>query len=420
MEIPHRLRLLAFVAPLSILALLSLALARALGATGRVEGLVLNSTTRRPAADLEVRLLTPRGGMQQVASGKTDASGRVVFTEEGIDSSRFYLLSTAYQGVSYNTPVQFDATGKAAVNLEVYDASTSRAAIRVQALRVLVRVEGAKVRVQEEFDVLNSSNPPRALASPEGTFRFRLSPGASEPNVAVVGLMNMLLPQSPSPGKSPGEFSIPYPLKPGLTQVAISYETDYASSRFELNDRLEYPVDVADIYLSPATLSVKSRLFKFAGGDPARNLQKIEARDLPRQAPFDVRLSGEAAAASQAEAEQSGVEVKIVPNSMTRLGVPLLACFLLVLLWALGVRVAREWPQWKAGRGSSPVQKQLGAKADALVNSLADLDELFASAKIEEAKYWKERLELKARLAALLKKSSPALLHSYATRNTVR
>jgi hypothetical protein len=105
---------------------------------------------------------------------------------------------------------------------------------------------------------------------------------------------------------------------------------------------------------------------------------------------------------------------------MTALGVPLLACFLLVLLWALGVRVAKEWPQWQARRGRSPAQKQLGAKVDALVNSLADLDELFAGRKIAEAKYWKERLELKARLVAVLKKAPPSLLDSYATRNTAR
>ena len=98
----------------------------------------------------------------------------------------------------------------------------------------------------------------------------------------------------------------------------------------------------------------------------------------------------------------------------------LLACFLLVLLWGLGVRVAKEWPKWKAQQSASQLQKALEAEVEKLFNSLADLDELFAAGKIAEKPYWKERLELKARLVATLKKAPPALLESYAIRHTPR
>ena len=112
--------------------------------------------------------------------------------------------------------------------------------------------------------------------------------------------------------------------------------------------------------------------------------------------------------------------MKTLPNSMTRMGGPLLACFLLVLLWGLGVRVAKEWPKWKAQQSASQLQKALEAEVEKLFNSLADLDELFAAGKIAEKPYWKERLELKARLVATLKKAPPALLESYAIRHTPR
>lgn len=76
----------------------------------------------------------------------------------------------------------------------------------------------------------------------------------------------------------------------------------------------------------------------------------------------------------------------------------------------------RDWPRLKAqapGAGATP---QLDAKVEKLLTSIADLDELFAAKKIAETKYWKERLELKARLVALLKKHPPASLESYAAR----
>ena len=96
----------------------------------------------------------------------------------------------------------------------------------------------------------------------------------------------------------------------------------------------------------------------------------------------------------------------------------MLACFLLLLLWALGIRLAKEWPRFKEQRRSSSAQKELAATAEVLFNSLADLDELFAAGKVAEKQYWKERLDLKARLIATLKKASPLLLESYATRHT--
>jgi len=86
----------------------------------------------------------------------------------------------------------------------------------------------------------------------------------------------------------------------------------------------------------------------------------------------------------------------------------------------LGVRVAREWPKWKAQKSVSQLHQALEAEVETLFNSLADLDDLFATGKITEKPYWRERLELKARLVAALKKAPPTLLESYATRHTPR
>jgi hypothetical protein len=109
-----------------------------------------------------------------------------------------------------------------------------------------------------------------------------------------------------------------------------------------------------------------------------------------------------------------------VPNSISQLTAPVLAGFLLLLLWALGVRVVKEWPKLRAQMVEEAESAKLDPKAEKLLNSIADLDELFAASKIAEQAYWKERLELKARLVALLKKNPPAQLGAYATRQSPR
>lgn len=399
--------------------------------SARVEGQILNGTTNRPVANEEVRALSPRQQMQQVATATSDAKGHFAFSASGLDPGGFYLLETTYQGARYHEPVRFDSSGAASVNFTVYE-STASATLRVQLLRVLVRIADGKAQVREQYEVENSTRPPRSYADPKGTFRFKLSPDVGKPSVSVTGLLNMPLPQEAEAGKSPGEFFILYALKPGTTEVTVDYQADYSTAKLALAERVPYPIDHAEMYIFPASIAVDSALLKMAGVDSKNSIQKLAADNLPGGTALEATLSGEATAppsagaagSDQGGAGESGAEVKIVPEELTRLALPLLGCFLLVLLWALGVRIAKEWPRLKT-RAAAPApgqtgQKRLSAKAEKLLNSLADLDELFAAGKVAEKDYWKERLELKARLAENLKKSATPSHETYASRRGQR
>jgi len=399
--------------------LMSVVVPSRLVAKGRIEGRLLNGTVNQPVPNQTVRLLTLRQGMQQAATASTDADGRFAFAGGDIDTNSFYLLQTEFQGVNYPAPVQFDASGNSTADLNVYESTQTEPSLRIESLRVLAGAESSKVRVQEEYVLRNSSQPPRSYLNSQGTFRFRIPAEISEPNVAVRGLMNMPLTQSAEPGKSPGEFSIGYPLKPGDTTIIVAYEADYAAGQVTLSSAADFPIDRAELHVFPSSLTVDSKVFRAAGIDPANRVQRFQATNLPRWATLEARLSGAAAPSSGSGTGPGEGEVRVVPSSMTRLGAPALFCFFLVLLWALGVRVAREWPQWKRRQQTSPEQKELEAKVEGLLNSLADLDELFAAQKLAEKSYWRERLELKARLVAVLKKN-PSLLEAYAIRRVPR
>ena len=392
-----------------------------LAAGGHISGQVRNGTTGSPVAGQTLQLLMPRGGMQQAATAVTDASGNFVVAMSDLDTRSFYLIQANYQGVNYNAPVKFDDRGQARVDLTVYDSTPTAVPMRVQSARIILNAEGGKLHVQEMFALRNASNPPRSYVNPDGTFFFHLAKTAGDPTAAVAGLMNMPLRQPVNPGKKPGNFNIQYPLKPGLTVMMVSYDGDYGSNKLDLADSVAYPIDSVELLVSPSNLAVDSSLFKAAGADAESGSRKYLAENLPPHSPLAVRISGEAveAQAPAAPSEAEG-EVKTLPNSITRMGGLVLACFLLVLLWGLGVRVTKEWPRWKAQQTASQLQKALGAEVEKLFNSLADLDELFATGKIAEKPYWQERLELKARLVAKLKKAPPALLESYAIRYTPR
>ena len=382
----------------------------------RITGRVLNGTTHQPVANQLVQLLVPRGGMQQVAAATSDASGGFSLDAQGSAGAPIAMVQAVYQDVNYRVR----ATPGESTELTVYENTHTAPALRIPSARILVQAEGQRLRVQELFAIENASQPPRTYLSSDGTFLFHLGQGAQNPQAAIIGEMNMPIPQGILDGKSPGELAINYSLHPGITAILVAYEADYSSGQFTLQDQVDFPIAQAELHVVPSGLSVDSSLFKSAGADAANDAQEFAAEGVASGTVLEARLSGEAAPSTAAASGGSEGDIQTTANPLSRLGVPLLACVLLVLLWALGMRFSKEWPQWKDRRPASPVQKELETKVETLLNSLADLEELLAGGKIAEKTYWKEKLELKARLVAILKKSPPAVRESYATRNLPR
>ncbi|HZP02814.1 MAG TPA: carboxypeptidase-like regulatory domain-containing protein [Terriglobia bacterium] len=389
-------------------------------AQAQIQGRVINGTSQQPVPGQVVQLLLPRGGMQVVATATTDAEGRFAIDQAEIDPNTFYLAQAVYNDVSYHAPVQFDSSGVANVGITVYESGAADSALRIKSARILVHAEGRKIRVQEMYALENASSPARVYTNSAGTFRFWLAAGAGEPSVTATGLMNMPLPQIVTPGKVTGEYSIQYPLKPGITGLMVSYEADYSAAKFVLADRIPYPIRHMELFVSPPTLTVDSSIFKSVGQDAETGSAKLEASNLEPGTAFEASLAGEAVASPSPAPAQGEDEIKTLPNPMTRLGVPLCVAFLLFLFWALAVRLGKELPRLKEQRGTSPQQKKLEAKVEELFNSIADLDQLFAEGKVIEGRYWRERLELKAQLIATLKKGPPSLRESYVSRHTPR
>lgn len=404
------LAVIAFVLPLPLLA------------TGRIDGQIVNGTTHAPASGQVVQLLAPGNKeIHQLAVTHTSAQGRFAFESDDIKAGSFYLIQAVHDGVNYHDAVRLTTSPNATTNFKIYDSTTKPPPFHVTSARVLIRAQGDKVRVEELYALRNTTNPPVAYVDPNGTFRFNLAGDAGQPSVAVAGEMNMPLPQDAQPGDTPGAYSIQYPLKPGLTVVMVEYDADYSSAAFNLADSVPYPIDQIELDVVPASLVVKSNLFKPAGNDADTGGRKLIAAKLNPNDIIRASFSGTSLASpgGSSTGDTNQETVKELPNPITRLGAPLLGCFLLVLLWAMGMRVSREWSRRDAARAGSPAQKELEAKIERLLDSVANLDELFEAGKISDKKYWRERLDLKAKIVVLLKMSPPAFIESYATRHNL-
>ncbi|MCL5004962.1 MAG: carboxypeptidase-like regulatory domain-containing protein [Acidobacteria bacterium] len=417
----RRTTAITIVNPLVLVPVLAILLGVPVLSTGAtIEGQISNGTTNQPLTRQKVQLISPQGGMLVVGEATTDAHGRFTFNNDQINPRGFYLLQATYEGVDYNAPVKFNSNGNSFSKIRVYESTHKKPALRVSSARIIIRAVGSQAHVQELYALDNPLD--ETYSNSQGTFFFHVSPKIGTPMVAAVGLMNMPLPQNPVKGKSPGDFHIDYALRPGMNVMMVAYNTDYTGNNFTLADSIPYPIGRAELFVFPPDLTVTSNLFTPAGKDAESGSQRLVAQDLAPGAQFAAQVAGQAAppSAQQASSNQEEPQVKVVPDSVSAVGVPLLLCFLLALLWALGIRVAKEFPRWKAKQHGSPVQKKFQAKMETILNSIADLDELFSSGKIAEKQYWKERLELKAKAVAILKKEPSAKPSPVASRKASR
>src|ERR1700737_217172 len=103
-------------------------LAAATAQAGTVNGVVHNGTNgNKPAPGVDVLLIQLQGGMQVVASTKTDAQGLYHIDNPAIGSGPM-LIRAVYRGVNFHQPL---TPGTSAVDVTVYEPTTDPNALQV-------------------------------------------------------------------------------------------------------------------------------------------------------------------------------------------------------------------------------------------------------------------------------------------------
>src|SRR5258708_34037572 len=119
---------------LGALVLAPLAMAEA----GTVRGTVMNGTTGKAAAGIELTLIQLQGGMQEVAHSKSGAQGEFTFDHPGLGAQPM-LVRAVYHGVNFNRAVP---PGTSTTQLDIYEASKDGKTINVPSPAVIVQPTG--------------------------------------------------------------------------------------------------------------------------------------------------------------------------------------------------------------------------------------------------------------------------------------
>ena len=353
----------ARLALLGALILAPLAIAEA----GTVHGTVMNGTTGKAAAGIDLVLIQLQGGMQEVARSKSGAQGEFTFDHPGLGAQPM-LVRAVYHGINFNHAVP---PGTSTAQVDIYEPSKDAKTINVPSHVVIFQPNGANLIVGEEYQIENKSQPPLAYFRSEGSFDFALPEGGQLQQVAAAGPAGMPVVQLPIDKKN-NRYSIAFAFRPGGNSVRYSYELPYPGNAATVKIPTIYPGGRL-LVAAPPSVQISGDGLAPAGQEQNMNLYSRE--DVPAGTLVAVSLSGTApppdanAGAEQSQqggqqgrdsqqggAEASGISIQQVPGRLDVLKWPLIAGFICV--FALGAILLARKPV-VAVAGPAPLEDEI-------------------------------------------------------------
>jgi len=330
----------------------------AIAEAGTVHGTVMNGTTGKAAAGVDLVLIQLQGGMQEVAHSKSGASGEFTFDHPGLGAQPM-LVRAVYHGINFNHALP---PGTSTAQIDIYEPSKDAKTINVPSHVVVFQPNGATMIVGEEYQIENKSQPPVAFYKTEGSFDFALPEGGQLQQVAATGPAGMPVAQLPI-DKKKNRYSIAYAFRPGDSSVRFSYELPYAGNAATVKIPTIYPGGRL-LVVAPPSMQISGEGLAPGGQEQGMNL--YGRQDVPAGTIVAVSVSGTAPPpsanggeeqgqgrdAQQSGGEGSGVNIQQVPGRLDVLKWPLIAGFICV--FALGAfLLARK--QVVAVAGPTPV-----------------------------------------------------------------
>jgi hypothetical protein len=315
---------------------------------GTVHGTVMNGTTGKAAAGIDLVLIQLQGGMQEVARSKSGAQGEFTFDHPGLGAQPM-LVRAVYHGINFNHAVP---PGTSTAQVDIYEPSKDPRTINVPSHVVIFQPNGANLIVGEEYQIENKSQPPLAYFRSEGSFDFALPEKGQLQQVAAAGPAGMPVVQLPIDKKN-NRYSIAFAFRPGGNSVRYSYELPYPGNAATVKIPTIYPGGRL-LVVAPPSVQVSGDGLAPAGQE--QNMNLYNRQDVPAGTLVSVSVSGTApqpdqnAAAEQGQqgrdaqqggGEASGVSIQQVPGRLDVLKWPLIAGFICV--FALGaILLARK------------------------------------------------------------------------------
>lgn len=251
----------------------------------KITGKVTNGTTGKPAVDEEVVLLSLATGMDETSRTKTASDGS--FTLDVPDEGAQHLVRVAHQGVNYFRPAQ----GTNPVELIIYDSTKTINNLVGTGLVFRFQTSNKELEVAETYYLENQSSPPRTWMA-DHTFEITLPEGAKLEEGMASGPGGLPISSTPVPIGKPKRYAFAYPLRPGRTQLQVTYKLPYTGTHDFNLPAAGMPLAEVGIML-PKSMSFKSGDSAFLAANEEDGMTVFVAKNVAPSQALSFTVSGE-------------------------------------------------------------------------------------------------------------------------------
>jgi hypothetical protein len=370
--------------------------------SGVVEGRIVNATNPGKApAGVTVDVIKLTAGMSVLKSSTADNAGK--FRIDGLPTDTMLLLRATYGSVGYYSSPTFDASGKARVEIQVYEPTTSMQGIRIDKAQIAFKLTKEGLSSREMYTFVNESKPPRSFMRADGNFRFSKATGITEPPQLDVTGPGSSMPVNQPPLESPdgqSYYSL-YPLRPGTTAFEVSQLLPYQDGGYTYRKKFYQDLPSVVIGVIPPDMKLTGEGLTTMP-DGGRDFAVYAAAPIQADKEVVWTFAGGTPVSEETAPEAPGSpmanDARIVPmptlvgqNAMI-IG-PLLLIGLVLILWYAQNRVIAP-----SGESQEARAKELKARREQLLEYVAALDQKYESQAMNRRDYLRLREQAKRHL----------------------
>lgn len=358
-----------------------------------LHGSVVNGTTDEPVASIVVKTVDPSRGMMAETEVTTDASGH--FVAKDLDPDRpVYLVRVSYAGINYTDFVRYRGQNLVTMQLEVYEPTSSWDDVSVSVPHMMLTRRADTLAVDKFFQITNNTSPSRTVYGEDARFTIHLPEEMIELKQFNVTSLGIPLPLEPEATGEPGRYTVDYPIKPGVTRVAMSYEVPYAEGHYAYREPLEYDLDEVMIITGDPTLQVTSATNTIERMEDVEGFTAYRIAGLAKGSELALDIAGGSRTPRASPAQRTPPRVMTLPNP-THVGSIALALVIGLVLFALLFSAV--------SKPATPDEEEevLRQRREELLGQLARLDDLHQTGTVSDRIYKLKRSELTSAIAQI-------------------
>jgi hypothetical protein len=258
---------------------------------GIIEGKIFNGSSNKLGKVDKISLYKLSMGMIEIKSIK-NVSEKYRLENLEVTNNIPYLLQAVYSGVSYNYSLIFNENNIAKVDITVFEKSETNDKISVLLPHMIVKGIDNELVINKLFEIENKKEPKKVFYQNEETFKFFLPENLKKVNSVNISTGAISTNQNYKKTDENNVYSISYPIKPGKTQVEVSYSVDYSKNEYTFSEKILYDIDKLSILISPKDINVDSDKLSLKSENVEMNFKVYGVENLKRGDKLNFKIFG--------------------------------------------------------------------------------------------------------------------------------